>query len=319
MAPLKGTSSKSKEAAVSGTNTGGGDGVAGTGWRGVVGTSDKFQGVFGKSVDNAGVVGESDKLHGVFGVCHNPRGAGVYGTNDQGEPGAKGVFGQCENGDGVVGTGWRGIVGLSDRFQGVFGKSVDNAGVVGESDKLHGVFGVCHNSNGGGIFGTNDAGGFAAVFDGRVLIHDHLTCHGDIILPGGADVAEEFTVVGDHAVEPGSVVVLAGDDAVRVCDRTYDRRVAGVVSGAGNCRPALVLHSQPRTDRRPLALSGKVWCKVDADCGAIELGDLLTTSATAGHAMCATDAGRAFGAVIGKSLGSLRSGRGLLPVLVALQ
>jgi hypothetical protein len=318
MAPLKGTSSKANEPAVTGTNTGGGDGVSGTGWRGVVGTSNKFQGVFGKSVDNAGIVGESDKLHGVFGICHNPNGAGVYGTNDKGEPGAKGVLGECANGDGVVGTGWRGIVGLSDRFQGVFGKSIDNAGVVGESDKLHGVFGICHNPNGAALYGTNDAGGFAAIFDGRVEHHDHVTCHKDIFMVN-ADVAEEFDVVGDRAVEPGCVVVLAGDDAIRVCDRAYDRRVAGVVSGAGNYRPALVLHRKPRSDRRALALSGKVWCKVDASRGPIELGDLLTTSSTPGHAMCARDAGRAFGAVIGKALGGLRSGRGLVPVLVALQ
>jgi hypothetical protein len=45
----------------------------------------------------------------------------------------------------------------------VFGKSVENAGVVGESDKLHGVFGTCHNPNGGGVFGTNDVGGFGVI------------------------------------------------------------------------------------------------------------------------------------------------------------
>jgi hypothetical protein len=35
--------------------------------------------------------------------------------------------------------------------------------------------------------------------------------------------------------------------------------------------------------------------------------------------MKATDPGRAFGAVLGKALGSLKEGQGLLPVLVALQ
>jgi hypothetical protein len=35
--------------------------------------------------------------------------------------------------------------------------------------------------------------------------------------------------------------------------------------------------------------------------------------------MKATDPARAFGAVIGKALGSLESGRGLIPILVALQ
>jgi hypothetical protein len=58
---------------------------------------------------------------------------------------------------------------------------------------------------------------------------------------------------------------------------------------------------------------------VDADYGAIGLGDLLTTSGTLGHAMRAADPARAFGAVVGKALGSLEQGRGLLPILVALQ
>jgi hypothetical protein len=58
---------------------------------------------------------------------------------------------------------------------------------------------------------------------------------------------------------------------------------------------------------------------VDADYGAVDVGDLLTTSDTPGHAMKASDPSRAFGAVIGKALISPRSGRALLPVLVCLQ
>ncbi len=51
----------------------------------------------------------------------------------------------------------------------------------------------------------------------------------------------------------------------------------------------------------------------------IGVGDLLTTSSTPGHAMRAADPARAFGAVLGKSLGRLTGGQGLVPVLVALQ
>jgi hypothetical protein len=104
-----------------------------------------------------------------------------------------------------------------------------------------------------------------------------------------------------------------------VSDRPYDRRVAGIMSGAGTYRPGLVLDRQDGPSRRPLALTGKVWCRVDADSGSIEVGDLLTTSATPGHAMRAADPSRAFGAVVGKALANLVSGRGLIPVLVSLQ
>jgi hypothetical protein len=44
--------------AIVGENTDGGDGVVGKGRRGVVGESPTFQGVFGKSQENAGLVGE---------------------------------------------------------------------------------------------------------------------------------------------------------------------------------------------------------------------------------------------------------------------
>jgi len=96
--------------------------------------------------------------------------------------------------------------------------------------------------------------------------------------------------------------------------------VAGVVSGAGGLRPGLVLDKQTEAaDRRPVALVGKVFCKADAASGAIAIGDLLTTSDTPGHAMRVGDPTRAFGAVIGKALAPLAAGRGMVPILVALQ
>jgi hypothetical protein len=62
-----------------------------------------------------------------------------------------------------------------------------------------------------------------------------------------------------------------------------------------------------------------VFCKVDADQSPVAIGDLLTTSSTPGHAMAARDHQRAFGAVIGKALAPLDSGKALVPILVALQ
>ena len=57
---------------------------------------------------------------------------------------------------------------------------------------------------------------------------------------------------------------------------------------------------------------------MDAQYGPIEVGDLLTTSPTPGHAMKATDASLAFGAILGKALGPWRDGSGLIPMLIAL-
>jgi hypothetical protein len=59
--------------------------------------------------------------------------------------------------------------------------------------------------------------------------------------------------------------------------------------------------------------------KVDASFGAVHAGDLLVSSPHAGYAMKATDRAQANGAVIGKALGDLASGTGLVPVMVSLK
>ena len=71
--------------------------------------------------------------------------------------------------------------------------------------------------------------------------------------------------------------------------------------------------------RVPIALVGNVYCKVDANFGAIEVGDLLTSSPNNGFAMKASDPFKAFGATLGKALQPLAKGESLIPVLVNLQ
>jgi hypothetical protein len=115
-------------------------------------------------------------------------------------------------------------------------------------------------------------------------------------------------------------MVIGDEDTLHQCTEAYDKRVAGVLSGPGNCKAGIILGRQPSQNRQmPLALTGKVYCKVDAQYSPIGLGDALTTSPTPGHAMKADDPLRAFGAVIGKALRPLTEGQGLIPILVALQ
>ena len=142
---------------------------------------------------------------------------------------------------------------------------------------------------------------------------------GDITF-ANADLAEDFDVADPAEVEPGTLMSLDGDGKLVQSRFPYDHRVAGVIAGAGAHRPGIILDRRPGLlGRATLAMVGKAFCRVDATEEAIEVGDLLTTSATQGHAMKASDARRAFGAVIGKALTSLRAGRGLIPVLVALR
>lgn len=319
MATFNGQSTQAAVPGVKGENTAGGDGVVGTGRRGVVGESETFQGVFGKSGDNAGVVAESQKFHAVFAISHSSNNGGVIGINDAG-------------GFGVIGRGRIGVTGESETFQGVLGTSRDNAGVVGESAKFHAVFGISHDVNNAGVFGTNDKGGFGVIGvsaqgvgisgkGGRLagFFEGDVEVTGDIRL-ANADCAEDFDVSGAVKVEPGTVMVLGNDGALSESQQAYDRRVAGVISGAGDYKPGIVLDKQQTSgNRQPIALMGKVFCKVDAQFGAIDVGDLLTTSSTPGHAMKTSDPLKAFGAVIGKALRPLREGQGLIPILIALQ
>ena len=141
----------------------------------------------------------------------------------------------------------------------------------------------------------------------------------DVVLAGG-DCAEDFDILGAEKFEPGTVMVIDQEGALQQSQQAYDKRVAGVISGAGDLRPGIVLDKQPsESNRHPIALLGKVYCKVDAHYSPIGVGDLLTTSPTAGHAMKAGDPLKAFGAVIGKALRPLGAGQGLIPILIALQ
>jgi hypothetical protein len=131
----------------------------------------------------------------------------------------------------------------------------------------------------------------------------------------GADCAEQFSLAPGYTADPGALLVIADDGMLKLCKSAYDRRVAGVVSAS----PAITLGTPGAGPGIALALAGRVACQVDASYAPVAVGDLLTTSPTPGHAMKVTDEQLAFGAVIGKALRALPAGRGVIPILVALQ
>lgn len=307
---------------------------------GVVGTNDNNDGVrgFSKARDHAGVAGlnTGEGGFGVYGSCDQGTGIvglsktwhGVYGETNS-TKGGVGVFGRSEVGEGVRGetnsTVVAAVVGYSQNPSrdpegvscGVFGRSEAGEGVHGETNSS--VFAAMAgiqlnvNSTGAGIYGEHRGRGPAGFFKGDVLVT------GDIQLLN-ADFAEDFTILDVATAEPGTVMVINEDGALQSSERAYDRRVAGVISGAGDYKPAIVLDKQQSANNRlPIALVGKVYCKVDASYAPVEVGDLLTTSPTPGHAMKAADPLKAFGAVIGKALRPLPEGQGLIPILIALQ
>ena len=171
------------------------------------------------------------------------------------------------------------------------------------------------------VIQKNTSASMGGTFSGQELLR--VTADGNVVVPGdilltGADCAEQFDAVGSQLPEPGTVVVIDESGPLRESREPYDKKVAGVVSGAGDCAPALVLDKRMSEEPRvAVALVGKVYCKVDAEYSPIEVGDVLTTSLTPGYAMKASD--QAFGCILGKALRPLKEGRALIPILVALQ
>jgi hypothetical protein len=141
-------------------------------------------------------------------------------------------------------------------------------------------------------------------------------------ITGGSDLSENFDIQSPDA-QPGMIVSIdpAHPGELAVSARAYDRAVAGVVSGAGGVKPGMLMgqRGSKADGKHPVALTGRVYCFVDASAGAIEPGDLITTSDTPGHGMKVNDHARAQGAIIGKAMTGLVNGKGLVLMLVNLQ
>ncbi len=146
----------------------------------------------------------------------------------------------------------------------------------------------------------------------------------ELQIVGGSDLAENFDVRADDALKPGLLVSIdpAHPGELALTQRAYDVAVAGVISGANGVHTGFFM-GQRGTDvadgHWPVALAGRVYVLADADLGAIEPGDLLTSAPTPGHAMKVRNRRKAQGAVIGKAMTGLAEGKGHVLVLISLQ
>jgi hypothetical protein len=164
---------------------------------------------------------------------------------------------------------------------------------------------------------TSGSGASITFADGTVqsTAYTGVTC--------GGDYAESVDVAGPRtSYEPGDVLVIGpdrGSDVVKSSE-SYSTLVTGVFS----TKPGVVGRRQT-TDLKasktevPMAIIGIVPTKVSAENGPIKRGDLLVTSSTPGYAMKGTDHSKMLGAVIGKALGNLDSGSGVVEAVITLQ
>jgi len=322
-------------------------GVSAAGY-GVNGVSTSGRGVNGWSSAGTGVVGESISATGVRG--HG--GSGGFGVR-----GEVGVAPDVPGGVGVFGSsmvGGSGVLGRSDSGAGVEGGSGSGHGVVASSygNGIAGSALYAEVMNGGGVaivaqnassdataVLTNTGSGdlikafsyygelrFRVDNNGTVYADGSYNCglsSGCFNSGSGADLAERIDVT--ESLEPGDVVEIDPDrpSHFRRSSRALSTAVAGVVSTA----PAMTMNNNDlagndsgrRSDTRPLlALVGQIPVRATAEGGAIAPGDLLVASSTPGHAMKA-GATVPVGAVIGKALGRLEEGSGMVPMLVMLR
>lgn len=139
----------------------------------------------------------------------------------------------------------------------------------------------------------------------------------------GGDYAESVDVSGDHeSYEPGDVLVIDPSFEGRFLRSSapYSTAVTGIYS----TKPGIVGRRQltAKTHMKeevPMAMTGIVPTKVSAENGPIRPGDLLVTSSKPGYAMKGTDRTQMLGAVIGKAIGHLDLGVGVIEAVVTLQ
>ncbi len=291
----------------------------GTGY-GVLGRSEAGTGVFGYGV--TGVHGISTHSGGYGGYFKNVNGGGALGI--EGGPGALiTAFGQKGVGSGFsVDNEGRAFFGVTTRqmlnlWDGDFGIGVQHDTLYYRSNNGFAWYkGGVHND------AQNDPGGGAALMtldgNGRLAVKS--------LQITGADLSERFDIRSDPADLPPSPGIVACIDPEHpgklvICSQAYDQTVVGVVSGAGGINTGMLM-SQPGSvadGQYPVALTGRVYVWADASSGPIQPGDLLTTSATPGHAMKVANYDQAHGAILGKAMSGLEKGKGLVLVLVSLQ
>jgi hypothetical protein len=212
----------------------------------------------------------------------------------------------------------------------VYGKARGGPNLLG-----YGVYGEGNFASGYGVYGIHTFSGnygflggseYAVYGNGNIRFENGTVSMSVLEITGGADLSEQFEIRGSGEGSkpvPGMVVSIDPENPghLAVSTEPYDRRVAGIVSGAGGIKPGMMMGQKgsKANGSNAVALTGRVYCWADASHGPIQPGDLLTTSSPLGHAMKVTDYSRAQGAILGKAMTSLSEDRGLVLVLVTLQ
>jgi hypothetical protein len=278
-----------------------------------------------------GVFGESLASSGTGVMGRTATGIALYGTTS----GGFGVLAQSPaiavSGIGNAPTQGQGKGGLFTSSTGIGVEGRSTAALSGNNLYAPGVFGF--SQNGAGVMGqAGGTGSVAGLFQGAVIVDGNLVVTGsksgyvvDVAINDGAEplqTGDLVVVTGHGAPAVGEIPLLK----VRRADSAGTRAVIGVVDAAYRA-PRLGAAADESEDDdgdgmgpgqllTVVTLGAFKAIKVDASPGAIRVGDLLVASATPGHAVRSDDP--RVGTVIGKALGELESGTGIIPVMVSM-
>jgi hypothetical protein len=271
-------------------------------------------------------LGASGGVSGVIGLTNSHDGSGVNGVDINPDGGGYGVIGALATATTTNGGGGGGVLGNTVSTDGFTtgvrgaanGTTGGGVGVFGEAHSPEGSAGLFINYAGGNILQGNVGGANLFRVDGSGTVY----ANGGF-QPSGADFAESMAVVGDRSkYAAGDLLVIepTANRHLALSQQPYSSLVAGIYS----TKPGILGSTQrvdetPAKDEVPLAVVGIVPCKLTSENGPIQVGDLLVSSSTPGHAMLGTDRARMLGAVVGKALEPLSQGNGVIQVLVTLQ
>jgi hypothetical protein len=279
--------------------------------------------VYNSGTGSADAAVKASNLSSGLGV----RGTSGTGIGVKGNSGWVGVWG--ESSAATNGVGVAGLANASGCFTGIGGCY----GVQGSSTTGYGVEGYTDGSGvavhafsyGSGVALRVDGqygGNLIEAYHGPLFVDRrfHVTDAGEVYAdgqfhPGGSDLAEMLPAASD--LEPGDVLAMGVDGKLALSSQAYQSSVVGVYS----TKPGFVGGAEDGADlagKVPLAVVGVAPVKATTENGPILPGDLLVASSTPGHAMKAGPE-PPVGTVIGKALGALESGTGVIQMLVTLQ
>jgi hypothetical protein len=286
--------------AIYGSSTSGtaisGSSTSGIGLHADSSTNRAIEGFSGAGI---GVIGDST-ARGVVGTLGRTSCAGSYAVGGCGGSTGDGVYGNSAAGNAVDAVTTSGI---------------SFTAILAENNSQGSGTGTCCDLFLGKSNGTREArisGTGVGFFNGGAVT-------------GGADYAESMRSGGPSRLQAGDVLSIDprhGNAVYRSSGRN-----SPLVLGVYSTRPSVLAVGTHRIGDSlkgevPVALMGVVPTKVSAENGPIRAGDLLSTSGTPGYAMKASRVmvgGIAIyrtGTILGKALGPLKSGKGVIQVLL---